>query len=157
MAKVPLLSPYKMGRFDLSHRQASLLALSNCISKTFLSPFSACGGVSHGIWNSMPTNCLLKCLNQKLSSQDCFSPTDKTEVVWQHASRACHTVLCSESDTWRVSDIWGYRCLGNCTGIHTHSWYMVEGTSWGLEAYCRCGSCQRWGFLLPDLACGEGI
>ena len=34
---------------------------------------------------------------------------------------------------------------------------MDKRASWSLGTHCRCNSCQRWSFLLSNLAYGEGF
>ena len=41
--------------------------------------------------------------------------------------------------------------------VSRHTWYMDKRASWSLETHRRCCSCQRWSFLLSNLACGEGF
>ena len=55
---------------------------------------------------------------------------------------------------WKIYDFLGLFAI---VKVSRHTRYMDKRASWSMEAHCRCCSCQRWSFLLSDLACWEGF
>ena len=137
----PLLTPYKMGNFNLSHRymltidhlmyfwklfgkagwskQLSYIALVHMILTFAFFPSLLPLFLHHTNYFHCFT-----LLPLYLQFQNCFGTTYKTEILQQYSSTPCYSLLLSENFPGRLSHSWSHWCLWHCSGVipfHSYS------------------------------------
>ncbi|GMP39455.1 hypothetical protein CsSME_00010279 [Camellia sinensis var. sinensis] len=130
---IPLLTPYKMGKFNLSHRFATYTTLFSVLIslelELELSFYTLCFFIQIDLWN-VGLFCFLiftalvflfffffglfLFLDWK---QSCFSATNKEQIIQQHSTASCYTLLLSKNYKWRPSHYRSHRCIRHRSGV----------------------------------------